>query len=181
MIQRMIRAAKLDVSLYEEVEANPGLTSEAMGVVALVSILTGLGSGLGATGELAGFGGFLFALIVGAVVAVIAYLIWAWLAFFIGTRLFKGTADWGELRRTLGYAYTPNALAFLIFVPGVGGLIALIGSLWALVAGVVAVRQALDFDTGKAVLTVIVGWLVAFVVIAVVGGLLGTAVLGAGR
>ena len=38
LINRMIRASKLDVHLYEEVEADKGALSQAMGVVALSSI-----------------------------------------------------------------------------------------------------------------------------------------------
>lgn len=177
MIDRMIRAAKLDIDLYEEVEANPQLNQEALQVVILASVLAGLGSGLAVLD--AGVGPLVLGLIVGAVVAVIGYFVWAWITYFVGTNLFKGTADYGEVRRTLGYAYAPNSLRVLAFVPGVGGLLALIAGLWSLVAGVVAIRQALDFSTGKAVLTVIVGWIVLAILMAVVGGLFGGALLGA--
>ena len=42
--ERIIRAAKLDVSLYEEVEADKGAIGQAMGVVVLSSIAAGVGS-----------------------------------------------------------------------------------------------------------------------------------------
>ena len=44
---RMIRAAKLDVSLYEEVEADTGATGQAMLVVVLSSLAAGIGIGNG--------------------------------------------------------------------------------------------------------------------------------------
>ena len=48
---RIFRAAKLDVQLYEEVEADKGAMSQAMMVVALSSVAAGIGtigkSGLG--------------------------------------------------------------------------------------------------------------------------------------
>lgn len=173
MLERMIRAAKLDTALYEEVEADPSLNSEAMQAVALASALAGLGTGLGTlVGGDGGVGALVVGVILGVILALIGYFIWAWITYFIGTRLFQGTADYGELRRTLGYAYTPNALRALIFVPVVGQLLALAAGLWALVAGVVAVRQALDFSTGKAILTVIVGWIVMFLIVSVVGGVI---------
>ena len=31
--------------------------------------------------------------------------------------------------------------------------------IWILIAGIIAIRQALDFSTGKAILTVVLGWL----------------------
>ena len=35
---------------------------------------------------------------------------------------------------------------------------------WLLVTGIVAIRQALDFTTGKAILTAIIGWVIAVAV-----------------
>ena len=48
---RMIRAAKLDVNLYEEVEADGEAMGQAMGVVILSSLAAGIGT---ATGTAAG-------------------------------------------------------------------------------------------------------------------------------
>ena len=73
---RMIRAAKLDVDLYEEVEADQGALGQAMAVVALSSVAAGIGSfGLG------GLGGML----IGMIVAIVGWYIWAYLTYFIGT------------------------------------------------------------------------------------------------
>ena len=41
---RIIRAGKLDVHLYEEVEADPRTMGQAMGVMALSSVAAGLGT-----------------------------------------------------------------------------------------------------------------------------------------
>ncbi len=156
MIDRMIRAARLDVDLYEEVEANPALTQEAITVVVIIAVLNTIGNIIGSL--------FLpvpiSMAILGGVWSLIGFFIWAWLAYFIGTRLFGGTADYGELIRTLGYAYTPRILGTLSFIPCLGALLSLVGAVWALAAMVVAVRQALDFDTTKAILTVVVGFIV---------------------
>lgn len=174
MIEKMIRAARLDISLYEEVEHDETATTEAMLVVILVSLLSGLGSGIGAlmSGE-RGFVGFIMALIVGAIAALVGWAVMAVLTYFIGTSVFGGTATIGEMLRTLGYAYTPNVLGVLSFIPCLGPLLALVGFIWHLVAIVVAVRQALDFDTTKAVLTCIVGWLVGMIVFALIAATVG--------
>lgn len=176
MVERMIRAARLDVDLYEEVEANPALTQEAITVVVIIAVLNMIGSIIGSFIGPTTIG----TAILGGVWALIGFFIWAWLAYFIGTRVFGGTADYGELIRTLGYAYTPNILGVLSFIPCLGALLALAGAIWALVAMVVAVRQALDFDTTKAILTVVVGFIVyligAFIVALIFGA--GAAVLG---
>jgi hypothetical protein len=179
MINRMIRAAMLDIAFYEEAEADTSLTQEALMVVILVSIVGGIGSFLG--GIIGGdIGAAIIGLIVAVVLGVINYYIWAYITYFVGTNLFEGTADPGELLRTLGYASSPRVLGILGFIPCVGWLIALIGGIWALVAGVVAVRQALDFDTTKAVITVIIGWAIILIITLVIGTVLGIGALGVG-
>ncbi len=172
MLQKMIRAAMLDVNLYEEVEADESLTTEAITVVVIVSVIAGLG---GALADLfAGRpGAMIMGLIGGIIMALVGYFVWSFVVYIVGVNLFHGTADYGELLRTIGYAYSPNVLGFFSFIPILGWLIALVGSIWALVAGVIAVRQALDFDTTKAVLTVVIGWVVMMIVAAIIAGIFG--------
>ena len=179
MINRVIRAAMLDVDLYEEVEADTSLNQEALMVVILVSIAAGIGAFLG--GILTGrFGAAILGLIVTVVLGVVNYYIWAYVTHFVGTNLFEGTADPGELLRTLGYASGPRVLGILAFIPCVGALAGLAGAIWALVAGVIAVRQALDFDTGNAVVTVIIGWVIVFIISLAIAAVLGIGGVGLG-
>lgn len=159
MFDRMKRAAKLDPHAYEEVEADRSATGQAAGVVAIVAIAQGIG------GVMMGAG----AVITGIVVALIAWLAWAGITYLIGDKLLGGTATWGQLLRTLGFAQSPGVLAVLAIIPVVGGLIRFIVAIWVLVAGIVAIRQALDFGTGKAVLTAIIGWLVLAIPMALLG------------
>ena len=163
MLNRVLRAAMLDVDLYEEVEADTNLTQEALIVVIIVSILGSVGSFI-STLMARNIGAALLSLVITVVLGVINYYIWAYVTYFVGTRLFGGTADVGEMLRVLGYASGPRVLAVLSFIPCVGGLITLAGAVWALIAGVIAVRQALDFDTGKAILTVIIGWVIIIII-----------------
>jgi hypothetical protein len=69
------------------------------------------------------------------------------------------------LLRTIGFSNTPGVFRFFSFVPFVGGVIAFVASVWSLVAGVIAVRQALDFTTGRAIATCIVGWIIYMVIV----------------
>ncbi|MGH2351562.1 MAG: Yip1 family protein [Chloroflexota bacterium] len=176
LVQRMIRAAKLEPHLYEEVEADQTATREAAIVVAIVAVAGGIGSALHASINQTGTNP-LVALIFGVIWALVGWVIWSYLTYFVGTRLFSGRATPGELLRTIGFAQAPGVLNILSFIPVLGGLIGLAAGIWVLVAGVVAVRQALDFDTGKAILTTIIGWLV-LIAIPVILGLLGLGVIG---
>ncbi|MEJ2366568.1 MAG: hypothetical protein P8017_18225, partial [Deltaproteobacteria bacterium] len=72
--QRIMRAAKLDVALYEEVEADTGALPQATAVVVISSLAAGLGSI-----KLAGLGG----LVLGTVSALFGWYIWAFLTYFI--------------------------------------------------------------------------------------------------
>jgi hypothetical protein len=159
MIDRMKGAALLDIPTYEEVEADTTATGQAATVVAIVAVAQAIGAiGHGAQG-----------IIGGVVAALLGWLIWAGVTYLIGDKLLGGTATWGELLRTLGFAQAPGVLAVAAIIPLLGGFVLMAITIWMLVAGVIAIRQALDFGTGKAVLTAILGWLA----IAIPRGILG--------
>ncbi len=165
---RMIRAAKLDRGLYEEVEADTGATGQAMLVVVLSSIAAGIGS--------AGAGG-LNGLLFGALSALAAWYIWAFLTYFIGTRILPESqteADVGQLLRTTGFSSSPGLLRIFGIVPGLTGIVFLGCAVWMLVAMVIAVRQALDYHgTGRAFGVCLIGWVVQVVIIVLVMMFLG--------
>lgn len=166
VVSRAIGAALLDVDTYEEVEADTSATSQAATVVLIVAVA----SAIGASGE--GSGG-----VFGAVVnAFTGWLIWAGVTNLVGTRLLGGTADWGELLRTLGFAQAPGILLVLGVVPLLGLFVGFGVGLWTLVAGIVAIRQALDFGTGKAIITALISMGVVVAASIVVGVVLGVGV-----
>lgn len=168
LTNRMIRAAKLDVNLYEEVEADKGALGQAMTVVVLSSIAAGIGSI-----RQAGIGGIL----IGTVTALIGWYIWAYLTYFIGTRLLpepQTQADHGELLRTIGFSSSPGLIRILGIIPGINTIVSLVASIWMLIAMVIAVRQALDYkSTGRAVGVCLIGWLVQMIILFLFFSLLG--------
>jgi len=156
MLKRMWLASKLDVPFYEMVESDARYTREAFFVVLLVALLSGIGAVATAGASIAD----LFLSFLGAILGWVA---WAGITLFIGLHLTRGAetkSDMGEMLRVLGYAQSPQVLVVFAFVPLLGKAIVAVAAIWSLVAGVVAIRQALDFGTGRAILTVIFGWLV---------------------
>ena len=149
LVARMLGAAKLDVDTFEEVEADETATGQAAAVVAMAAVASAIGSA--DSGVLAA--------VFAPVAQIVGWLIWAGLTYIIGDKIFGGTATWGELLRTLGFAQTPGLLLFFAFLPLVGSLVQVVVGFWMLAAGIIAIRQALDFSTGKAILTTVVGWL----------------------
>ena len=167
---RIIRAAKLDVHLYEEVEADKGAMGQAMGVVVLSSIAGGIGTPGGM-----GFGGIL----IGTIAALVAWYVWAFLTYLIGTKLLPETqtkADVGELLRTIGFSSSPGMIRVLGIIPFLRGLVFLVAGVWMLVAMIIAVRQALDYQsTLRAVGVCIIGWIVQALILVVVFFIVGGA------
>ncbi len=160
---RMIRAAKLDVGLYEEVEADKGATMQAMTVVLLSSVAAGIGSiGTG------GVGGILF----GTVAALVGWYVWAYLTFFIGTRVLPEAdthADHGELLRTIGFSSAPGLIRVAGIIPGLGTLVFSVAGIWMLAAMVIGVRQALDYQsTLRAVGVCLIGWVIQALILIIV-------------
>ena len=156
-VGRMIGAAMLDVDTYEAVEHDTTLTSQAAAVVVLAAIAVGL-----ATQD---------TVIGGIIGGLLGWFFMAGTIYFIGTRLFGGTATWGELLRTLGFAASPKILVILAVLPLVGWAVQLAVGIWSLAAAVVAIRQALDVSTGKAVLAGALGVISWMLIAAVVAGL----------
>ena len=157
IIDRMIRAARLDPHLYEEVEHDRSATGQAMLVVVLGAIAGGIGA---LSGGIAG-------LVVGVVASLVGWAVYAFIAYWVGTNIFKGPhteATWGQLLRTLGFANSPRILMVLVIIPVVGIFVGLAVFVWMLFTTVIAIRQALDFDTGRAIGTAVVSLLAQFVI-----------------
>ncbi len=154
MVDRMVGASRLDIHIFEEVEADTAATKQALSVVLLVALATGIAS-MGTIG--------VRGLLVGVVVSVVGWAIWAWIMYFIGTKIIpehETHADWGQLARSLGFAQSPGVLRVFGVVPGVGGIIFLVVSVWMLVSMVIAVRQALDYtSTFRAIGVVLIGFI----------------------
>ncbi len=148
MLARIVGVFKLDVNVFEEIEHNTSLTLTAAIIVALVALINGVGN---VFWRLI-FGGNLLGGFFGPVLyTFLGWILWSALTWFVGTRFFKGQADLTEMMRVIGFAFLP---LFLSIIPCVGSVI---GGIWALIAGFIAVRQGLDLDNTKTFLTIVVG------------------------
>ncbi len=165
---RIIRAARLDAALYEEVEADKSALGQAMGVVVLSSVAAGIGSASKAG---------LLGMLIGVVVSLVGWYIWAYLTYFIGTRLLpepQTKADHGELLRTIGFSSSPGLIRVLGIIPVMRSIVFPIAAIWMLVAMIIAVRQALDYSsTLRAIGVCAVGWIVQIVMFVLLFSILG--------
>ena len=153
-VNRIIRACKLDTTLYEEVEADKSATLQA----ALVVVLSSLAAGVGALSL--GASNFLMA----PILSLVSWYIWAYLIYLIGAKLFPETttkSNHGELLRTIGFSSAPGLIRVFGFTPELMSITFIGAGKWMLIAMIIAVRQALDYQsTWRAIGVVLIGFLV---------------------
>ena len=158
-VNRIIRACKLDISLYEEVEADNSATFQA----ALVVVLSSLAAGVGALSL--GASNFLMA----PILSLVSWYVWAYLIYLIGAKLFpepNTKADHGQLLRTIGFSSAPGLIRVFGFTPEIMSITFIGAGIWMFIAMIIAVRQALDYQsTWRAVGVVVIGFLVQAIVL----------------
>jgi hypothetical protein len=183
MLERIMGVFALNPQTFNEIENDQTATTQAAIVVALVALAGMLGSlitsllGSAFAGDMSGMGSTFLSLIIGFVLTFVNWFIWSAVTYFVGTSLFNGTADMGEMLRVIGFAYAPR---ILVIIPCIGWIVGLI---WSLIAGVIGIREALDFDTGKAIATALIGWIIIFVIQIIlsvigIGGAIGLGAVG---
>ena len=153
LFNRIFRAIKIDVELYEEVERDKSATIQAGLVVVLSSMAAGVGAlQLGASN-------FLLA----PIFSLISWYVWAYIIYFVGVKLFpeKNTkSNHGELLRTIGFSSAPGLLRVFGVTPDLMAVTFIGSAFWMLACMVVAVKSALDYESlWKALGVVIVAWL----------------------
>ena len=166
MIARILRAIRLDPTVYREVADDQSAMSQAAIIVIVVTLMSAIGGGIGmlmakASAGKAALGFFSEWLLSGI---LISWILWAILTYFVGTKLFKGKTNIPEMMRVLGFASAPRLLGLFGFIPCVGWLISLVGAILSLIAGFIAVREAMEFDTRNAIITVVISWVISFII-----------------
>ena len=142
---RILGAMALDPSVYEYVESRRSSTGAALAVVVGSSLAAGIGA--------AGMAGPTFtslALIAG--LALAAWLAWASLILYVGGLIMperQTRVDFGELVRTIGFAAAPGLFQVFALFTVVAVPVFIVSWIWMLTAMVIAVRQALDFQSTR--------------------------------
>jgi hypothetical protein len=160
-LRRMWRAALLHADTYEEVEADRSSLGQATLVVLLASAAGALGTWIRVQ-----MGHPLpenalplpVHLLLIAAEPLSIWLVSSVFTYMVGATFLRGPeteTDYAEVLRTTGFAFTPGLLLFFVWVPPeeVGLVAWSVARVWILVAAVVAVRQALDFTTPRAIAT----------------------------
>ncbi|MBW1741662.1 MAG: YIP1 family protein [Deltaproteobacteria bacterium] len=117
-------------------------------------------------------------ILIGTILALVGWYVWSYLTY-IGTKFLpepQTKADYGELLRTIGFSSSPGLIRVLGIIPGLGHVVFLVASIWMLAAMIIAVRQALDYEsTLRAVGVCVIGWIIQTLILMLLLSILGGA------
>jgi hypothetical protein len=163
--ERIIGAAQLEVQVYKDVKADTTAIGQAMTVVALSSLAEGIGAL-----TLGGFRPF----VIGIATALIGWFVWVFTVYLVGTRILPEPdtgSDLTQVLRTTGFAATPGVLRVLGLVPFLRVWIAIAVTIWMVLGMLIAVRQALDYNSfERAVGVCLIGWVAHIVIMVILRG-----------
>ena len=164
--QRAIGAARLEVPVFEEIEADRDATGQAL----LVVVLSSLAAGIGVTSY------YNSPVLHGVLLALLFWVFWATSTYIVGVYLMpepQTQTSVGELLRTIGFAASPGILRIFGFIPALGNVIYGVSTAWMFVAMVIAIRQALDYkSTGRALVVCLITSVIAVLLTVMVGAIL---------
>ena len=155
-LDRLFRAAKLDVTLYDEVAADTKTMFQSMMAVFVYSAASAYGN----FGR-AGVAGINF----GMITTLFGWYVWAFSTYFIAVRLLPEAQTGGDRKsvlRAMGFATSPGLIRLLALIPDMGGAVFIVASIWMIVAAVVAIKRVLKFEsTSRAAAACIIGWVIS--------------------
>jgi hypothetical protein len=158
-VSRMIRAAKLDASLFEELINDPSTQGQSVWVVAIFAMATGYGmfsrAGVTAVNSC-------------LVMTFLGWYFWAFTLYFVSTYLFRNAVtktDRKTIMRVVAFASAPGVFRLLGVIPQTSGILFIFTSVWIIAASVIGIKKAFKMpSTGMAVLLCVGTWLLAFIV-----------------
>ncbi|MBN2257940.1 MAG: YIP1 family protein [Anaerolineaceae bacterium] len=154
MIERFLRALRLESLFYREAAEDQSLDRESTIVIILVALIASLGELTGKSGSwLAYLGTVTNSILFG-------WLLWAIVAWFVGRNILDGEGSLGGMLRVLAYASIPRLLGVFGGLPLIGWLFGLVGGILSLIAGIIAIREGMKLDTGAAIITALLGGLI---------------------
>jgi hypothetical protein len=163
MIERFFRAMRLDNTFYREAADDTSLDRESTLLVILVALIASLGELTGDNGTWLAYLGTL------ANNLLLGWLLWAVVAWFIGRNVMEGEGSLGGMLRVLAYASVPRLLGIFSGIPLLGWLFSLAAGILSLIAAIIAIREGMAVDTGKAVIIALLGALFYIAVSVLIG------------
>ncbi len=157
------RILRTDFSAFDEIRSEPSATLAALLVVLVAGVFAGFGSWLWALqhSEFRGIDGgevFLKSLVIGSMVQTAVWLLWVYLVYQVLARGYGAQLDFGELLRSMGFAFSPVALSILIAITNLAVPFGVLSLGMALLFTNVAIQQAAGTEVRETTLANLTGF-----------------------
>jgi hypothetical protein len=169
LTDRLLRLARLDTSVFDEVKSDVNATIPAVVVAVAATLLAGIGGLLwwivedyGDTGEF-----FFKSVILGGIFAVALWVAWLAVVYAVLTQVFREQTDVYQLLRTMGHAAAPLGLGVLMFIPGVDFGLALASIALFFGLTTIAIQATTQADPAKVLVANTIGFTVWAAVLAI--------------
>lgn len=183
LMDRIIGAFTFRREVYADVERDTSFTQTAWLIVAVVAFLNALGGNAGLLRD--SFVSWLLGTVVSTIFALVGFALAAFVMSWVGRTVFQAQVSFDEIVRTVGLAYVWNVIGLLGIIGGFSVALAclispltFLGLILGFAASLIALKEALDLEWMQVIITVVIGWIVIFVVNVVAGIILG--ILGIG-
>jgi hypothetical protein len=173
MLTRMIRATRLDASLYRQVAESDRFTAEAIGVilvVGVVSALSGLILGALAAGVVPALDRVIPALIADLIWHLVNWAVVVFVALFVASWRYGVTADYMAAWRAAAFTWAVLILIPIGLISALSTWTTIVLNLWQFAALTVALREAMQCTTRQAFMSLrlpvaVLGGAIAFFVL----------------
>ncbi len=137
-VNRVVRTLQLDPDVYLEIKENRRTLGQAVILITLSAMATGIGS----------VGGYVEKIPMAMLTASGAWIIWALFIYVLGARIFPAPdtkTNLSVLIRVIGFASAPGILKSLAFFPAVSGIVAFGATVWILGTTAIATQVVLRY------------------------------------
>ncbi|HUS82157.1 MAG TPA: hypothetical protein VM013_02735 [Dehalococcoidia bacterium] len=172
LVNRLMRLARLDTTVFDEVRLDPAATIPSVIVAVAATFLAGLGGWLWWSMQDFGDKGkvLMQSMVLGSLFSIALWVAWVLIVYVLLTQVFRAQADVQQLVRVMGLAAAPLALSVLMFIPAADFGIGLASIALFFGLSTIAVQAATNASAG----TVLVCNAAGFAVWAIVLGFLVT-------
>jgi hypothetical protein len=171
VFERIMRLARLDTTVFDEVRDDERELVPALVVAAVSFLLAGIGAWLffltvaDSRFRDAYDGNFINNAILGSIFAIVLYGVAVLVAYVVLAQMFRVTVDLQAMVRTMGYAAVPMAASLLMLIPIVWPLFAIAPLAMLLLMMNSAVRAASGAEEAHCVVASLIGFSVMVLVL----------------
>lgn len=170
VINRLVRLAKLDTTVFDEVRDDANELIPAVVITVVSALLAGLGALLFWSVVASGTPDRVFVnqVIFGSIFMAVMYGVAALVVYVVMVQMFKVQVELQTLVRTMGYASFPLAACILMFIPILWPVFAIVPLALLLVTTIYAVQSATSAESNQVVIASLIGFAVFVLVLGVI-------------